>query len=158
MVAFSKTEAHGGRWQAPAVTNPDGTVPSIKRRMGTDYRVTIGGKEYTPQQTRLDLGSSGSSEAIEAKVTKVALPSPPFHRRPKAGDERWEPSRFGPQIINEPTASKQPVPHKKSDQTILVFDLGAALLTYRSQKLARAFSKSRLPAATTAWEERPTGG
>ena len=94
VVAFSKTgELMVGQVaKRQAVTNPDGTVLSIKRRMGTDYRVTIGGKEYTPQQiSALILGKL--RDQAEAYLGEEGDQSGNYrprllHRRPKAGDER----------------------------------------------------------------------
>ncbi|NLN17536.1 MAG: molecular chaperone DnaK [Firmicutes bacterium] len=133
VVAFSKTgELMVGQVaKRQAVTNPDGTVLSIKRRMGTDYRVTIGGKEYTPQQiSALILGKlRDQAEAyLGEKVTKAVITVPAYFtdaQRQATKDAGTIAGLEVLRIINEPTAAALAYGlDKKSDQTILVFDLG----------------------------------
>ncbi len=114
-----------------AITNPDRTIISIKRRMGTDYRVKIDGKEYSPQEIsamilqklKQDAESYLGEEVKQAVITVPAYFTDSQRQATKdagkiAGLEVLR-------IINEPTAASLAYGlDKEEEQTILVFDLG----------------------------------
>ncbi|MBY0405371.1 MAG: molecular chaperone DnaK, partial [Cyanobacteria bacterium] len=114
-----------------AVLNPDRTVISIKRHMGTDYKVSIDGKDYTPQELSamiLRKLVDDASKYLGEKVTKAVITVPAYFN----DSERQATKDAGRiagvevlRIINEPTAASLAYGlERKSDETILVFDLG----------------------------------
>ncbi|MGI6035097.1 MAG: molecular chaperone DnaK [Limnochordia bacterium] len=133
VVAFSKTgELMVGQVaKRQAVTNPEGTVLSIKRRMGTDFRAAIDGKEYTPQQISAMILQKLRDQAeayLGEKVTKAVITVPAYFtdaQRQATKDAGLIAGLEVARIINEPTAASLAYGlDKEADQTILVFDLG----------------------------------
>ncbi|HIX65022.1 MAG TPA: Hsp70 family protein, partial [Candidatus Anaerotruncus excrementipullorum] len=83
VVSFSKTgeRAVGGAAKRQAVTNPDRTIASIKRHMGTDYKVTIDGKSYTPQEISAMILQKLKADAeayLGEKVTEAVITVPAY--------------------------------------------------------------------------------
>jgi molecular chaperone DnaK len=115
-----------------AITNPDRTIRSIKREMGSDHHVTIEGKRYSPQEisARILMKMKADAEAyLGDKVTEAVITVPAYF-----GDAQRQATKEAGQIaglevlriIAEPTAASLAYGLDKSegDQTILVFDLG----------------------------------
>ncbi len=133
VVAFTKTGERlvGQLAKRQAVTNPDRTIMSIKRKMGTDYRVKIDGKEYTPQEISamiLQKLVNDASSYLGERVTKAVITVPAYFndaQRQATKDAGAIAGLEVPRIINEPTAASLAYGlDKKGHETILVWDLG----------------------------------
>jgi len=133
VVGFSKTgERLVGRVaKRQAITNPDRTVVSIKRKMGTDYKVTIDGKAYTPQEISAMVLQKLKTDAeayLGEKVTQAVITVPAYFtdaQRQATKDAGRIAGLEVLRIINEPTAAALAYGLDKEDnQTIVVFDLG----------------------------------
>ncbi|HDP97142.1 MAG TPA: molecular chaperone DnaK [Euryarchaeota archaeon] len=119
-----------------AVSNPEGTVMAIKRKMGTDHKVRIGGKEYTPQQISafiLQKIKRDSEAYIGDKVEKAVITVPAYfndNQRQATKDAGAIAGLEVVRIINEPTAAALAYGIDKSekDQKILVYDFGGGTL------------------------------
>ena len=114
-----------------AVTNPDRTVISIKRHMGTDYKVSIDGKNYTPQEISAMILQKLKSDAesyLGAKVTEAVITVPAYFtdaQRQATKDAGKIAGLDVKRIINEPTAAALSYGiDKENDQKVLVYDLG----------------------------------
>ncbi len=114
-----------------AVTNPDKTVISIKRHMGTDYKVQIEGKSYTPPEISAMILQKLKADAesyLGETVTKAVITVPAYFsdsQRQATKDAGKIAGLEVMRIINEPTAAALAYGLEKGeDQTILVFDLG----------------------------------
>jgi len=132
-VAFDKDGQRlvGKLAKRQAITNPDRTILSIKRRMGTDYRVEIEGKKLTPQEISAMILSKlkGDAEAyLGEKVERAVVTVPAYFtdaQRQATKDAGTIAGFEVLRIINEPTAAALAYGlDKQEDQTILVFDLG----------------------------------
>jgi molecular chaperone DnaK len=134
VVAFSKSGEVlvGEVAKRQAITNPDRTVRSVKRRMGTDWSIDIDGKDYTAQEisARILMKLKRDAEAyLGGEVTQAVITVPAYF-----GDAQRQATKEAGQIaglevlriINEPTAASLAYGLDKdgSDQTILVYDLG----------------------------------
>ncbi len=114
-----------------AITNPN-TIQSIKRHMGTDYKVTIEDKEYTPQEISaiiLQHLKSYAEEYIGEEVSKAVITVPAYFNDAERQATRDAGIIAGlevERIINEPTAAALAygIDKEDQDQTILVYDLG----------------------------------
>jgi len=133
VVAFSKTGERlvGQVAKRQAVTNPERTVISIKRDMGTDRKVKIDNKEYTPQEisTMILQKLKADAEAyLGEKVTQAVITVPAYFsdaQRQATKDAGRIAGLEVLRIINEPTAAALAYGlDKEHDQKILVFDLG----------------------------------
>ena len=132
-VGFSKTGERlvGQVAKRQAVSNPDRTVLSIKRYMGTNHKVTIDGKEYTPQEISAMILSKLKADAeayLGETVTQAVITVPAYFsdaQRQATKDAGKIAGLEVLRIINEPTAAALAYGlDKGEDQTILVFDLG----------------------------------
>ena len=133
VVAFSKTGERlvGQVAKRQAITNPDRTVSSIKREMGSDYKVTIDGKAYTPQEiSAMVLGKlKVDAEAyLGEKVSSAVITVPAYFtdaQRQATKDAGKIAGLEVKRIINEPTAAALSYGiDKENDQKVMVYDLG----------------------------------
>ena len=132
VVSFKDGERQVGEVaKRQAVTNPD-TIQSVKRHMGTDYKVTAAGKEHTPQEISaaiLQHLKSYAEDYIGEKVTKAVITVPAYFNDAERQATRDAGIIAGlevERIINEPTAAALAygIDKENEDQTILVYDLG----------------------------------
>ena len=133
VVAFSKTGERmvGQVAKRQAITNPDRTVSSIKREMGSNYKVNIDGKSYTPQEISAMILQKlkGDAEAyLGEKVTSAVITVPAYFtdaQRQATKDAGKIAGLDVKRIINEPTAAALSYGiDKGEDQKIMVYDLG----------------------------------
>ena len=133
VVSFSKTgeRAVGGTAKRQAVTNPDRTIASIKRHMGTDFKVAIDGKQYTPQEISAMVLQKLKADAeayLGEKVTEAVITVPAYFsdsQRQATKDAGRIAGLDVKRIINEPTAAALAYGiDKEQDQKIMVYDLG----------------------------------
>jgi molecular chaperone DnaK len=133
VVAFTKTGERlvGQLAKRQAVTNPDRTIKSIKRHMGTDFHVKIDGKDYTPQEISamvLQKLVNDASTYLGERVTKAVITVPAYFndaQRQATKDAGRIAGLEVLRIINEPTAAALAYGlDKKGSETILVWDLG----------------------------------
>jgi molecular chaperone DnaK len=133
VVAFTKTGERlvGQLAKRQAIVNPDRTISSIKRQMGTDHKVKIDGREYTPQEISamiLQKLVNDASAYLGDRVTKAVVTVPAYFndaQRQATKDAGKIAGLDVLRIINEPTAAALAYGlDKKSHETILVWDLG----------------------------------
>ena len=133
VVAFTKTGERlvGQVAKRQAVTNPDKTVMSIKRDMGTDAKVSIDGKSYTPQEISAMILQKLKADAeayLGTKVTDAVITVPAYFtdaQRQATKDAGRIAGLNVERIINEPTAAALAYGmDKEESQKIMVFDLG----------------------------------
>ena len=133
VVAFSKTGERlvGDPAKRQAVTNADKTISSIKRHMGTDYKVEIDGKKYTPQEISAMILQKLKSDAenyLGEKVTEAVITVPAYFndaQRQATKDAGKIAGLDVKRIINEPTAAALAYGlDNEHEQKIMVYDLG----------------------------------
>ena len=132
VVAFTKDGERlvGQLAKNQAVTNPDRTVISIKRHMGSDYKVDIDGKKYTPQEISMILQKlkTEAEGYLGEKVTDAVITVPAYFtdsQRQATKDAGQIAGLNVQRIINEPTAAALAYGiDKENEQKIVVYDLG----------------------------------
>ena len=133
VVGFTKTGDRlvGQVAKRQAITNPENTVSSIKRQMGTDHKVTLNGKEYTPQQVSAMILQKLKADAeayLGEPVTEAVITVPAYFndsQRQATKDAGTIAGLNVKRIINEPTAASLAYGiDKEADQKIMVYDLG----------------------------------
>ena len=133
VVGFTKTGDRlvGQVAKRQAITNPENTVASIKRYMGTDHKVTLNGKEYTPQQVSAMILQKLKADAeayLGETVTDAVITVPAYFndsQRQATKDAGTIAGLNVRRIINEPTAAALAYGvDKEDDQKIMVYDLG----------------------------------
>ena len=133
VVAFSKDGERmvGQVAKRQAITNPDRTIASIKREMGSDYRVNIDGKKLTPQEISAMILQKLKADAesyLGQTVTEAVITVPAYFtdaQRQATKDAGKIAGLDVKRIINEPTAAALAYGvDKESDQKIMVYDLG----------------------------------
>ena len=133
VVGFTKTGDRlvGQVAKRQAITNPENTVASIKRYMGTDHKVTLNGKEYTPQQVSAMILQKLKADAeayLGETVTDAVITVPAYFndsQRQATKDAGTIAGLNVSRIINEPTAAALAYGvDKEDDQKIMVYDLG----------------------------------
>ena len=133
VVAFSKDGERmvGQVAKRQAITNPERTVASIKRHMGSDYKVAIDGKNYTPQEISAMILQKLKSDAeayLGGTVTEAVITVPAYFtdaQRQATKDAGRIAGLDVKRIINEPTAAALAYGiDKEDDQKVMVYDLG----------------------------------
>ena len=133
VVAFGKDGERmvGQVAKRQAITNPDKTISSIKREMGTSYKVTIDGKAYTPQEVSAMILQKLKADAeayLGEKVTQAVITVPAYFtdaQRQATKDAGKIAGLDVKRIINEPTAAALSYGvDKENDQKVMVYDLG----------------------------------
>ena len=138
VVAFSKKEGDkpaerlvGAVAKRQAVSNPERTILSIKRHMGTDYKVRIDGRNYSPPEIAamiLQKLKADAEEYLGEKITKAVITVPAYFtdaQRQATKDAGTIAGLEVLRIINEPTAAALAYGSERDeDHTVLVFDLG----------------------------------
>src|ERR671918_633573 len=169
VVAFSKggEVLVGEVAKRQAITNPDRTIRSIKRQMGTDHKHDIDGKGYTPQElsARILMKLKADAEAyLGDKVTEAVITVPAYF-----DDAQRQATKEAGQIaglevlriINEPTAASLAYGLDKegSDETVLVFDLGGGTFDVSLLEIGEGVFEVKATAGNTKlggddWDQR----
>ena len=133
VVGFSKTGERlvGQTAKRQAIANPERTISSIKRHMGSDYKVDIDGKKYTPQEISAMILQKLKTDAeayLGQPVTEAVITVPAYFtdsQRPATKDAGQIAGLTVKRIINEPTAAALSYGiDKEDDQRVMVYDLG----------------------------------
>ncbi|MGI6106608.1 MAG: molecular chaperone DnaK [Lachnospiraceae bacterium] len=133
VVAFTKNGERlvGDPAKRQAITNPDRTISSIKRHMGTDYKVNIDGKQYTPQEISAMILQKLKADAeayLGEKVTEAVITCPAYFndaQRQATKDAGKIAGLDVKRVINEPTAAALAYGlDNEKEQKIMVYDLG----------------------------------
>ena len=132
-----------------AVSNPEGTVMAIKRKMGTDYKVNIFGKEYTPQQISAFILQKIKRDAeafLGDKIEKAVITVPAYfndNQRQATKDAGAIAGLEVVRIINEPTAASLAYGLDRAEKAlkIMIFDLGGGTLDVTMMDVGKADPK-----------------
>ncbi|MDO5713580.1 MAG: molecular chaperone DnaK [Tissierellia bacterium] len=134
VVAFTKDGERliGETAKRQAITNPDRTIQSIKREMGSDYKITIDGKDYSPQEISAMILQKLKSDAesyLGEKITDAVITVPAYFtdaQRQATKDAGKIAGLNVKRIVNEPTAAALAYGEDKDTdaQTVMVYDLG----------------------------------
>ena len=133
VVAFTKNGERlvGDPAKRQAITNPDRTISSIKRHMGTDYKVTVDGKSYTPQEISAMILQKLKADAesyLGEKVSEAVITVPAYFndaQRQATKDAGKIAGLDVKRIINEPTAAALAYGlEDEQEQKVMVYDLG----------------------------------
>ncbi|WP_455257787.1 molecular chaperone DnaK [Peptoniphilus asaccharolyticus] len=134
VVAFTKDGERlvGETAKRQAITNPERTIQSIKTHMGTDYKVSIDGKDYTPQEISAMILQKLKSDAesyLGEKITEAVITVPAYFtdaQRQATKDAGKIAGLEVKRIVNEPTAAALAYGEDKDEdsQTVMVYDLG----------------------------------
>ncbi|MEJ8548035.1 molecular chaperone DnaK [Brevibacillus borstelensis] len=147
VVAFKNGERIVGEAaKRQAITNPDNTVMSVKRHMGTNHKVTLEGKEYTPQEVSAMILQKLKADAeayLGETVTKAVITVPAYFndsQRQATKDAGKIAGLEVLRIVNEPTAAALAYGMEKTeDQTVLVYDLGGGTFDVSILELSEGF-------------------
>ncbi|WP_126427759.1 molecular chaperone DnaK [Brevibacillus marinus] len=147
VVAFKNGERIiGEAAKRQAITNPENTVISIKRWMGTDHKVTLEGKSYTPQEISAMILQKLKADAeayLGEPVTQAVITVPAYFndsQRQATKDAGRIAGLEVLRIVNEPTAAALAYGIEKSeDQTVLVYDLGGGTFDVSILELSDGF-------------------
>jgi len=128
-----------------AVANPEGTVSAFKRKMGTDHKYSISGKEFTPQQLAAFLLQKVKRDAeafLGEKVEKAVITVPAYfndNQRQATKDAGTIAGLEVVRLVNEPTAAALAygIDKEGKDQKIMVFDLGGGTLDVTIMELGK---------------------
>ena len=159
VVAFSKTGERlvGQVAKRQAITNPEKTVSSIKREMGSNYKVNIDGKDYTPQEISAMILTKLKTDAeayLGEKVSQAVITVPAYFtdaQRQATKDAGKIAGLDVKRIINEPTAAALSYGiDKETDQRLWYTTWAAAPSTFPLSRWETAFRRFWPPRATTA--------
>ncbi|MFY0545113.1 molecular chaperone DnaK [Brevibacillus sp. H7] len=147
VVAFKNGERIVGEAaKRQAITNPDNTVISIKRYMGTNHKTTLEGKEYTPQEISAMILQKLKADAeayLGEPVTQAVITVPAYFndsQRQATKDAGKIAGLEVLRIVNEPTAAALAYGIEKTeDQTVLVYDLGGGTFDVSILELSEGF-------------------
>ncbi|MCQ2958221.1 MAG: molecular chaperone DnaK [Candidatus Gastranaerophilales bacterium] len=148
IVGFSKSGERlvGQLAKRQAILNPDRTVSSIKREMGNNYKVSIDGKDYTPQEISsmiLRKLADDASKYLGEKVTSAVITVPAYFddaQRQATKDAGKIAGLDVLRIVNEPTAAALAYGlEKKETEKVLVFDLGGGTFDVSILEIANGF-------------------
>ncbi|WP_232695388.1 molecular chaperone DnaK [Brevibacillus daliensis] len=147
VVAFKNGERIVGEVaKRQAITNPDNTVSSVKRWMGTNHKETLEGKDYTPQEVSAMILQKLKSDAeayLGQPVTQAVITVPAYFndsQRQATKDAGKIAGLEVLRIVNEPTAAALSYGLEKNhDQTILVYDLGGGTFDVSILELSEGF-------------------
>ena len=150
VVAFSKTGERlvGKVAKNQAITNPDKTISSIKRHMGSDYKVDIDGKRYTPQEISAMILQKLKTDAeayLGEPVTEAVITVPAYFtdaQRQATKDAGQIAGLVVKRIINEPTAAALSYGiDKEEDQKVMVYDLGGGTFDVSIIEMGEGFQQ-----------------
>ena len=150
VVAFSKTGERlvGKVAKNQAITNPDKTIASIKRHMGSDYKVDIDGKKYTPQEISAMILQKLKADAeayLGETVNEAVITVPAYFtdaQRQATKDAGQIAGLVVKRIINEPTAAALSYGiDKEDDQKVMVYDLGGGTFDVSIIEMGEGFQQ-----------------
>lgn len=150
VVAFSKTGERlvGKVAKNQAITNPDKTISSIKRHMGSNYKVDIDGKKYTPQEISAMILQKLKADAeayLGESVTEAVITVPAYFtdaQRQATKDAGQIAGLVVKRIINEPTAAALSYGiDKEDDQKVMVYDLGGGTFDVSIIEMGEGFQQ-----------------
>ena len=160
VVGFTKTGERlvGQVAKRQAITNPENTISSIKRKMGTAEKVHAGGKDYTPEEISAMILSKLKADAeayLGESVTEAVITVPAYFndsQRQATKDAGTIAGLNVKRIINEPTAASLAYGiDKEEDQKIMVYDLGGGTSMCPSSRWATALPRFWPPTVIPIW-------